>query len=48
MDMIGHNNPRVLSTLIDEKAATNFKLETQIKDLNTKFQLNNKLSVYCS
>ena len=41
LELIGHNNPRVLSALVDEKAASNFKLETQIKDLSNKFQLSN-------
>lgn len=41
LEMFGHNNPRVLSALIDEKTASNFKLESEIRNLSHQFQLNN-------
>jgi len=40
-ELLGHNNPNILSILIDEKTASNFKLETEIKNLSNKLQQNN-------
>lgn len=41
LELIGHNNPRILSALINEKTISNFKLETQVKNLSHEFQLKN-------
>ncbi|MBL4905138.1 MAG: hypothetical protein JKZ00_03820 [Flavobacteriaceae bacterium] len=41
LELLGHDNPRVLSALVDEKTVTNFKLETRIRNLSNKFQLSN-------
>jgi DNA-binding CsgD family transcriptional regulator len=40
-ELLGHDNPRVLSVLIDEKTTTNSKLENQIKNLGYKFEIKN-------
>ncbi|KGL63968.1 putative transcriptional regulator [Polaribacter sp. Hel1_85] len=38
LELIGHNNPEVLSLVLDKKNKTNEELESKIKDLNTKFE----------
>ncbi|WP_298881170.1 hypothetical protein [uncultured Polaribacter sp.] len=38
LELIGHNNPEVLSLILDKKNKTNEELEHKIKDLNTKFE----------
>ena len=43
LELLGHNNPRVLSVLIEEKELTNYKLETQIKNLDYEFQIKNNI-----
>ena len=38
LELIGHNNPEVLSLILDRKNKTNKDLEHKIKDLNAKFE----------
>lgn len=38
LELLGHNNPEVLSFVLDNKNKTNKNLESKIKDLNARFE----------